>query len=583
MSSPKGLVSSLIRLYSCIKPARRTNLYLLVVMTVVAALCEVFSIGALFPLLSVMIQPEIALKNPYFGPALYYIENNFFNELLFSITTLFSCAVVISAMIRFAVLKFTSDIAYGIGGELNADIFNKTLLQPYLTHVVRNSSQIIDGLTTKNTALIECVRCCINILSSLILLIIIGAALIIFEPLITGIVLVIIGLIYTLISKKTKPIFTKNGALISEKTVTIVQEIQESIGSIREIIINKNSDFYTEIYRNTVSKVMQARSQNNYIGGAPKYAIEASGMVLMAILAYYFFTIGERGQSIIPLLGVVALASQRLLPILQQLYSNWSDLLAQHASLNMALDLLEQKIPSKNKSNKSIKFDRSIILKEISFQYAENQRPALQRLNLVIKKGERIAIIGPTGGGKSTLLDIIMAVIYPKSGSLRVDDISITSDNADQWHDCIAHVPQNVFLVDKSIAENIAFGMHLDQIDMARVKHVAEQAKLSESIAHMANGYMTRVGERGMQLSGGQRQRVAIARALYRNAAIIILDEATSALDNQTEFEVMETVRNIDKKITIIMVTHREKAIKDFDSIYLLKDGRLTNLDVSNY
>ena len=504
-------------------------------------------------------------------------------SLLFSITAVFSFAVVISALIRFAVLKFTSDVAYGIGGELSSDIFKKTLLQPYLTHVVRNSSQIIDGLTTKNTALIECVRCCVNILSSLILLIIIGSALIVFEPLVTGSIFIIFGGVYIFISKITKPIFTKNGALISEKTITIVQEIQESIGSIREIIINKNSDFYTEIYRNTVSKVMQARAQNNYVGGAPRYAIEASGMVLMAILAYYFFTIGERGQSIIPLLGVVALASQRLLPILQQLYSSWSDLLAQHASLITALELLEQRIPSRNKSDKSIKFDRSIILEEISFQYAENQRLAIQGINLVINKGERLAIVGPTGGGKSTLLDIIMAVIQPKSGSLRVDDVSVSSDNAEQWHTCIAHVPQNVFLVDKSIAENIAFGMHLAEIDMARVKHVAEQVKLSDSIANMANGYMTRVGERGIQLSGGQRQRVAIARALYRSAEVIVLDEATSALDNQTELEVMETVRNIDKNITIIMVTHREKAIKDFDSIYLLKDGKLTNLNGSYF
>jgi ATP-binding cassette subfamily B protein len=218
-------------------------------------------------------------------------------------------------------------------------------------------------------------------------------------------------------------------------------------------------------------------------------------------------------------------------------------------------------------------------LEEICFQYAENQRLAIQGINLVINKGERLAIVGPTGGGKSTLLDIIMAVIHPKSGSLRVDDVSVSSDNAEQWHTCIAHVPQNVFLVDKSIAENIAFGMHLAQIDMARVKHVAEQVKLSDSIANMTNGYMTKVGERGIHLSGGQRQRVAIARALYRSADVIVLDEATSALDNQTELEVMETVRNIDKNITIIMVTHREKAIKDFDSIYLLKDGKLTNLN----
>lgn len=545
---------------------------------VVAAVCEVFSIGALFPLLSVMVQPELILKNPYFIPLLEFTEIKSASKLLLPLTLIFSCAVIISATVRLAVLKYTSDVAYGVGAELSADIFQRTLLQPYLTHVGRNSSQIIDGLTSKNTALIESIRCCVNITSASILFVIVGAALVYFDPLVTSLILTVFGAVYISISRATKPVFTKNGALISTHTAKIVQEIQESIGGIREIILDKNADFHTETYRKTVVELMRARAQNNYVGGAPRHGIEASGMVLMAVLAYYFFAFSPRGSSIIPTLGVVALASQRVLPILQQLYSSWSDLLAQRASLLMALELLEQEIPSPPPSGETLAFDNSIVLQRVGFQYSATERHVIRDLDLLIRKGERVAIIGPTGGGKSTVLDILMAIIHPTSGSLMIDGIAVDADNAGLWHARIAHVPQNIFLADKTVAENIAFGQHAGHIDMARVENVAKQVKLSDAIAQIPGGYLSRVGERGIQLSGGQRQRIAIARALYRKADVIVLDEATSALDDQTEMSIMETMRNVEASVTIIMVTHREKALQGFDSIYLLKDASLSKI-----
>ena len=219
---------------------------------VVAAVCEVFSIGALFPLLSVMVQPEIILKNPNFIPILEFAKIQSATELLFPLTLLFSCAVIVSAAVRLTVLKYTSDVAYGIGAELSADIFQRTLLQPYSTHVERNSSQIIDGLTSKSTALIECVRCCVNIASASILLLLVGAALIYFNPLLTTIILMALGAVYALISRTTKRIFTKNGALISTHSEKLVKEIQESIGGIREVILDKTADSHTEIYHKTV-------------------------------------------------------------------------------------------------------------------------------------------------------------------------------------------------------------------------------------------------------------------------------------------------------------------------------------------
>jgi len=582
ISRTQGLVAALIRLYVCVDSKRRPKLYLLVATMVVAAVCEVFSIGALFPLLSVMVQPELILKNPHFIPILEFTKIQSATELLFPLTLLFSCAVIVSAAVRLVVLKYTSEVAYGIGAELSADIFQRTLLQPYLTHVGRNSSQIIDGLTSKNTALIECVRCCVNITSASILLLVVGAALIYFNPLVTTSVFICFGTVYILISRATKPIFTKNGVLISTHTEKMVKEIQESIGGIREIILNKSADFHAKIYHETVVELMRARAQNNYAGGAPRHGIEASGMVLMAGLAYYFFTYGATGNSIIPTLGVVALASQRALPILQQRYSSWSDLLAQRASLVMALQLLEQKIPLRQAFGKTLAFDQSIVLQQVEFQYSANDQYAIRGLNIVIRKGERVAIVGPTGGGKSTLLDILMAIIHPTSGTIAIDGVIVDAKNAELWHAHIAHVPQNIFLADKTIAENIAFGQNANRIDMARVENVAKQVSLSDAIAQIPGGYSSRVGERGIQLSGGQRQRIAIARALYRNADVIILDEATSALDDQTEAAIMETIRNVANNVTIIMVTHREKALEGFDSIYLLKDANLTNTTQSH-
>ncbi|NDH68830.1 MAG: ATP-binding cassette domain-containing protein, partial [Gammaproteobacteria bacterium] len=254
----------------------------------------------------------------------------------------------------------------------------------------------------------------------------------------------------------------------------------------------------------------------------------------------------------------------------------------QRASLVVALQLLEQKIPMRQTLDKTIAFDQSIVLQHVGFKYSSNDQHAIRDLSIVIRKGERVGIVGPTGGGKSTLLDILMAIVPPTSGTMAIDGVTVDVKNAELWHRHIAHVPQNIFLADKTIAENIAFGQHADRIDMARVELVANQVRLGDAIAEIPGGYYSRVGERGIQLSGGQRQRIAIARALYRNADVIVLDEATSALDEQTEVAIMETIRSVANNVTIIMVTHREKALEGFDSIYLLKDANLTNITQSH-
>ena len=239
---------------------------------------------------------------------------------------------------------------------------------------------------------------------------------------------------------------------------------------------------------------------------------------------------------------------------------------------------MDQSLPSELKDTSTpITFAKEIVLDNISFSYSADAQPILQDLSLTIPKGSRIGFIGETGSGKSTLLDIIMGLLQPTSGALKIDGDRIDSSNLRAWQKHVAHVPQSIFLADGTIAENIAFGLPLDQIDEVRVRQAAEQAQIHDIIEKLPNGYQTIVGERGVRLSGGQRQRLGIARAIYKQADVIIFDEATSALDNETEKAVMEAIDQLSNELTILVIAHRLSTLKNCTQIIKLPDGQIFN------
>jgi ABC-type bacteriocin/lantibiotic exporter with double-glycine peptidase domain len=245
--------------------------------------------------------------------------------------------------------------------------------------------------------------------------------------------------------------------------------------------------------------------------------------------------------------------------------------------LSDVLELLDKPIPPTwiVKKINSIPFRKSISLENISFKYIPDGPAVLSNINLKIPKGSRVGFVGNTGSGKSTITDIIMALLLPSTGYLRVDDIEINQENKRSWQEHIAHVPQFIYLTDNSIAENIAFGVGCDEVDMPRVMRAARQAQIAEYIESLPEKYQTLVGERGVRLSGGQRQRIGIARALYKEAGIIIFDEATSALDNETEDSVMNAIEDINADVTLIMVAHRVTTLRNCHMIIALEGGEI--------
>jgi ATP-binding cassette subfamily B protein len=271
------------------------------------------------------------------------------------------------------------------------------------------------------------------------------------------------------------------------------------------------------------------------------------------------------------------LAAQRMLPVLQNLYSNSVRVRSSQASVQDALDLLEQPLPAHVGLPPAppLPFREAIVVQDLHFRYSPTTPWVLRGLQLRIPRGSRVGFIGATGSGKSTLIDILMGLLSPVQGQVLVDGQPVFPDHTRGWQAHLAHVPQAIYLADVSIAENIAFGVPVDQIDRARVREAARQAQIADAIESWTEGYDTLVGERGVRLSGGQRQRVGIARALYKRADVIVFDEATSALDNQTEAAVMEAIEGLHSDLTLLIVAHRLTTLRGCDLIVELEQGRI--------
>jgi ABC-type multidrug transport system fused ATPase/permease subunit len=304
--------------------------------------------------------------------------------------------------------------------------------------------------------------------------------------------------------------------------------------------------------------------------------MEALGMVLIAVLAYGPSRHGGIAAAL-PVIGALALGAQRLLPALQQIYYAWANMLGNQASLAATLELLNQPLPADVGQPEPIPlpFNESIRFENVRFRYTAEQPWVLDGFNLTIPHGARVGFVGSTGSGKSTALDLLMGLLMPTDGGLFVDGNPVTGNRVSAWQRTIAHVPQSIYLSDASVAENIAFGVPRDMIDMQRVRLAAKQAQIADFIEGRPDGYDGFVGERGMRLSGGQRQRIGIARALYKRASVLVFDEATSALDNETERSVMDSIENLNRDLTILLIAHRLTTVRRCDMLVELNHGKV--------
>lgn len=566
------------RLWQQILPHRRSQVFLLLVMMVIASFAELISIGAVLPFLSVLMSPEGVFVNPIIQPFIKVLNIEAPAQLLLPLTAVFIVAALFCGAIRLILLWMQTRLGFAIGADMSIQIYKNILYQPYSMHVARNSSEVISSISTKtNTVIYGVLQPILVILSSGLILITILFALVSIYPILAISAFSGFGAIYALIVFSTKKRLKFDSQRVSIESNKVIKALQEGLGGIRDVLIDGTQATYCKIYSDADQPLRRSQANIQIIGGAPRFLIESMGMALIAILAYGLAR-GDGGiASAVPVLGVLAISAQRILPLLQQIYYSWSSIQGSQSSLADVLELLEQSAcdSEKDATPLPIRFDKSIQLRQISFRYGNDAPLILQGLNLEIPRGARIGFMGTTGSGKSTLLDLVMGLLNPTEGTLAIDDVPLTGINYRAWQSHIAHVPQSIFLADTTIAQNIAFGIRPEKIDYEKVRIAAGKAQIAQTIECWDHQYETMVGERGVRLSGGQRQRIGIARALYKQADVIVFDEATSALDNETEHAVMQTINLLGKDVTIFFVAHRLTTLKECDLIVELESGKI--------
>jgi ATP-binding cassette subfamily B protein len=571
----QNLTTLIKRLWQHISPRRRSQFFLLLMLMLVASFAEILSIGAVLPFLGVLTVPERIFEMPMAQPIIMALNLTEPKQLLLPLSLGFCLAALFVGTMRLVLLWASTQLSFATGADLSINVYRRSLYQPYAVHCARNSSQLINGISSKTTNAIVIIGSILSLISSSIMLVAILIALLAVNPTIAIAAFGGFGLIYVFIIRLTKSRLLANSKVIARESTQVIKSLQEGLGGIRDVLIDGSQETYCQIYRNADLPQRRAQGNSIFIGASPRYAMEALGILLITVLAYSIALQEDGIANAIPVLGALAIGAQRFLPALQQAYDAWTRIQGGQASLQDAIELLDQTLPDYaiQPIAQPLPFKNTISLNQIDFRYSLETPYVLNKINLTITKGGRVGFIGTTGSGKSTLLDIIMGLLQPTEGSIDIDNQKITATNHRAWQAHIAHVPQAIFLADSTIEENIAFGVPKDQIDIERVKQAAHQAQIAKSIESWPKQYQTFVGERGIRLSGGQRQRIGIARALYKQADVIIFDEATSALDNETEQAVMDAIAGLSKDLTLLIIAHRLTTLKNCTQIVELGEG----------
>ena len=507
------------------------------------------------------------------------------DEILLPMVVLFASFAIFSGALRVVILWSIARLSYATGADLNIDIYKKVLGQEYEEHVSSSSSHLINIVITKTRLVVTgVIYPVLTVLTSVFIALVILILLLIVDPVVSLLSASVFGVTYVLIVRFTRRNLLTNSKKIANNSTRLITFVQESLGGIRDIIIDSTHNKVHKKFRDVDIELQRAEGDNLFIGQSPKYLMESIGMALIAFIAYFLSQKDGHINQFIPILGVMALSAQRLLPLLQQIYFGISSIRSVGSSLEDVLVLLRKPFQEYIMPSQYLRldFNDNIKLENVSFRYKGGENDVFSNINLTINRGDCIGIIGDSGCGKSTLLDLIMGLLQPTHGNLRIDNEVVDSHNINQWRANIAHVPQSVFLVDDSIESNIAFFYVNDEIDKDLVLRVVGNAQLSDFTDRLPNGLQTSVGEMGDKLSGGQKQRIGLARAMYKNSEVYILDESTSALDTKTEEKIMKSINSLSKDKTVIMVAHRTSTLQNCNKIYKLENNQMIDLGSYN-
>jgi ABC-type bacteriocin/lantibiotic exporter with double-glycine peptidase domain len=571
-----NMIQKMLRLLG---PKERMQAVGLLALFLLMSLCEVIGIASILPFMSVLADPDSVTRNEWLKRGYEFFQFSSPKEYLFFIGVGVLVILVITNIIKALTRWVTLYVTQGWGEGLSRRLFEIYLRQPYRFFLDRNSSDISKNVLAEVQTLSNAVLMAfLDMMTRIIVSVVILLFLAIMDPVLALATCVILGGAYLLVFLGFKSSLRKEAQRRNQAQAEKYRVVNEAIQGIKNIKLGGYETLYRDYFREPAVNFASSNARSSVIGEMPRYAMEIIAFGGVLLMTLYLLQSQQGLNQALPMIALYTLAGYRLMPGLQGIYQGYTRI----RFYAPALDTIERELAlaatMQDTTNDAapLNFQRELSLRNVGFQYNNEGREILKDVNLEIPAGSMTGIVGKTGAGKTTLVDIILGLLEPASGQVLIDNVAVDESNRKAWQKNLSYVSQHIYLCDDTITANIAFGLRPEEIDMERVRGAAKMASLSNFIENeLEKGYDTIVGENGIRLSGGQRQRVGIARALYLGRPVLVLDEATSALDPATEREVMDAIHTAGMKKTVFIISHKPELLTQCDSILIVHGGKV--------
>lgn len=559
------------------KKTKKTLVFLLFAMLIGAA-AELVGVSIIQPIVDLAMESSDYQKNKFCKVIIEITKQDDKKYVLLILVLITVFIYVVKNCYLSWMNSFLYKFAADVKRKLATNLMKSYLKQPYAYFLYKNSSELIRNINEDTGQLYQVILNVLMVVSNIVTSIAIIILLATTNLGMTITVAVLMGLCAVVIIFAVQTKTRQYGRIKQKQSGFLIRHLQQVFEGIKEIKILNTENYFMGSYDDTYYKLTDIQRKSALVNLIPKYLIET--VCITGIMGYLAINIAfnQNYASLIPQLSVFVLGAFKLLPCVNATYAYCNTIIYHKASIDLVYNDIKEtegfveEYSFEGDDWKSIPFEKSVCVKNLAFQYEGADKKVLQNVSLEIRKGESVALVGPSGGGKTTLADLILGLLKPIEGQIFVDNLDIQSDMRG-WRKNIGYIPQTIYLTDDTIRNNIAFGVAADKIDDAQVWKALEDAQLKEFIEKLPEGLDTEVGERGVRISGGQRQRIGIARALYRNPQFLVFDEATSALDNETEKEVMNAIDGLHGNKTILMIAHRLSTIENCDHVFRVEAG----------
>lgn len=553
----------------------------LAILMIVGSILELLAVAVFNPFIEVLMQTSSIEDDSFLKLFFAHIHLNGIEQYLVVLSALIAVIYLVKniylSFLQNTILSFSYTTRMNLATRLLTTYMN----EPYTFHLSKNIAEMQRCLQSDTSQFMSLINSCLQLTVEMVTCLALAAYLFHTSHSITVVIGVLLLLCIGLFFMISKKVSSRLGRQNERYNAKLFQWINQSLGGIKELKILQREEYFIDSYKTNYKKLIWGARVNELISALPKYIVETVAMVglVFAIIIKLLFGHGAL-ETFIPQIAVFAVAAFRLLPSVGRVNAYINSIMYNKASLDMIYDDLKeidsepvQEIEWQGKKEKWF-FTKGVTVEHVSYHYPDSDVEVLHDISLEIPKGKTVALIGPSGAGKTTLADIILGLLPPVSGVVRMDQHNVY-ENLRSWREKLGYIPQSIYLSDDTIRNNVAFGIYEAQIDDNAIWKALEKAQLKEFVQGLENGLDTYVGDRGVRLSGGQRQRIGIARALYHDPEILVLDEATSALDSSTEQAVMESIESLQGLKTMIIIAHRLTTIKNADLVYEVSGGNV--------